>query len=147
MQLHVVEAGAGEVAELGVASMRLLVSSADTGGAFSLGEFRGDSGPWTVPHVHREAEEAFYVLEGSFSFTLGGRRVEAEPGAFLVVPRGTPHVLSAGPAGGAALVLWSPGGLEQMFLELARLGPTALTDPRARARLSERFDSVPVASR
>lgn len=139
-----VEAGDGEVADLGVAVMRLLVGAEHTGGALGVAEFRGRRGAWTVPHEHRELEECFYVLSGEFAFRAGDRQVEAAAGAFLMVPRGTPHVLEAVSDEASLLVLWTPGGLERMFLELARLHPESLTDPAARAAVSSRYDSIPV---
>jgi hypothetical protein len=36
-----------------------------------------------------------------------------------------------------------PGGLEEMFFELADLPPGAITDPAVRAAISARHDSVP----
>ena len=135
----------GEVAELGVASMRLVVSKADTDGTFALAEFHGSEGRWTVPHVHHEMIESFYVLDGTFLFTVGTREIEVKQGAFVMVPRGTRHVMSAGPGGGTLLTLFSPGGLEDMFLELGRLPAGSITDPRARAEIATRHDSVPVS--
>jgi quercetin dioxygenase-like cupin family protein len=134
----------GEVANLGVVNMRLLVSKAQTNGAFAVAEFRGPQGSWTVPHIHRGLEESFYVLEGTFGFTLGDREVEAKQGAFVLVPRGTPHIMRAGPGGGALLTLWAPGGLEEMFLELGRLPAESITDRAVRAEIAKRHDSVPV---
>jgi quercetin dioxygenase-like cupin family protein len=144
MDGYVVDRTHGEVANLGVVTMRLLVSKAQTNGAFAVAEFRGSQGSWTVPHVHQGLEESFYVLEGTFEFSLGDRRVEAEQGAFVLVPRGTPHIMRAGPGGGALLTLWAPGGLEEMFLELGRLPAESITDPAVRAEIAKRHDSVPV---
>lgn len=109
-----------------------------------MAEFRGAEGPWTVPHVHRRMEESFYVLEGTFAFTCGDRDVEAKEGALVRVPRGTPHVMRAGPGGGALLALFAPGGLEEMFLELGRLPADSITNPEVRAEITRRYDSVPV---
>ena len=134
----------GEVADLGVVSMRLILSEEQTNGAFAVAEFRGAEGVWTVPHVHERMEESFYVLEGTFVFTVGGLEVEAKQGAFLMVPRGTPHVMRAGPGGGALLTLFTPAGLEKMFIELGRLPATSITDPKVRAEIAKRHDSVPV---
>ena len=134
----------GEVADLGPVRMRLVVPASATGGTISVGEFRGAEGPWTVPHVHRHAEESFYVLDGRFTFTIGDREVDAEQGSFVLVPRDMRHVFRAGPGGGALLVVWTPGGNEQMFLELGRLPAGGLTDPAVRAEIGARFDSVPV---
>lgn len=62
-----------------------------------------------------------------------------------MVPRGTRHVFSAA-TDGVVLVLWTPGGLAQMFLELGRLPADSITDPAIRAEISQRYDSVPVGN-
>lgn len=144
METRFVHQSEGETADLGRIQMRLLAPSSATGGGFSVAEFRGSEGPWTIPHVHEHLEESFYILEGSFTFTCGGDTIETGPGAFLVVPRETPHVLGAGPGGGTLLVVWTPGGLEQMFLELGALPAGTITDPTVRAEIAQRYDSVPV---
>jgi len=89
-------------------------------------------------------EESFYVLDGEFSFTVGEETIPAGPGAYILVPRGTPHVMSAGAAGGRFLTFMVPGGMEGMFLELATLGPDSLRDPGVRAAITARYDSIPV---
>ncbi len=137
----------GEMADLGAVSMRLIVSKAQTNGALAVAEFRGSEGPWTVLHVHRLMEESFYVLGGTFTFTCGDRKMEATKGSFLMVPRGTPHLMRAGPGGGALLTLFSPGGLEEMFLELGRLPADSITDPGVRAEIAQHHDSIPVRGR
>src|SRR5262249_40004314 len=44
----------------------------DTNGAYSVAEV--DAGPelGPPPHVHRDADESFYILEGTFDFSLAG---------------------------------------------------------------------------
>ena len=144
MNTYFVDQAQGEVATLGTITMRLIVPSSHTDGTFAAAEFSGGEGPWTIPHVHRGLEESFYVLDGSFTFTCDGRDIEAKQGGFLLVPRGTPHVLSAGIGGGTLLTMWTPGGLEEMFLELGRLPADAITDPKVRAEIAKRHDSVPI---
>jgi mannose-6-phosphate isomerase-like protein (cupin superfamily) len=144
MQRHFVDQAQGGVSDLGVVSMRLIVSKAETNGAFAVAEFRGSEGPWTVPHVHRHMDESFYVLEGTFAFTCDEEELEAKPGAFLMVPRGTSHVMRAGPPGGVLLTMFVPGGLEEMFVELGRLPAESITNPEVRAAIARRYDSVPV---
>src|SRR4029079_15707689 len=96
--------------DLGPITMRLLVAAAASEGAFGLGEFSGGEGPWTIPHLHRNGEESFYVLDGTFVFTVGEDEIRAEPGSFILVPRGTRHVMRAEAGGGRFLTLWTPGG-------------------------------------
>ncbi len=142
---HTVAPGEGRTVELGVVRMRMLAGGdAGTGRAFTLAEFSGSQGAWTVPHLHRAMEESFFVLDGEFTFTVGAERVEAGPGMYILVPRGTSHSISAGSGGGRFLTLMVPGGLEEMFFELAGLPPNSIRDPAIRAAVSARYDSIPV---
>jgi len=141
---HLVQASQGETVDLGVAKMRLMVEDGVTVDGFSLAEFIGGEGPWTVPHIHNDTEEAFLVLDGRFTFTIDEKEIQVAPGDFLNVPRRTPHVFSGQAGGGRLLVLWVPGGLEGMFLELARLPAGSIRDRGVRAEISARYDSVPV---
>jgi mannose-6-phosphate isomerase-like protein (cupin superfamily) len=126
--------------------MRVLADAGATAdGGFSLTEFSGTTqGPWTVPHLHRGFEESFFVLDGRFTFTIAETPIEAGPGTYLLVPRGTAHTISAHEGGGRFLTLMVPGGLEEMFFELGQLPPNAIQDPEARRAVSARYDSIPV---
>jgi hypothetical protein len=88
-------------------------------------------------------EESFYILDGSFAFTVGDDDVQAGPGSFILVPRSTKHVMRAAPGGGRFLTLWTPGGLEAMFVELSRMPADSLRNPAVRRTISARFDSIP----
>ena len=50
----------------------------------------------TVPelHIHRQMEEMFYVLEGEVEIKVGNQTIQGQPGAFVLVPRGTPHTFA-----------------------------------------------------
>jgi len=140
---RVIDRSVAEAHPLGIVSVRLLAESEQTNGTFALGEFSGAEGPWTVPHVHERSEESFYVLDGAFTFTLGEEELDAGPGTFILVPRGMRHVMRAGADGGRFLTLWTPAGLESMFVELSKLPADSLRDPATRKAMSTRFDSVP----
>jgi len=141
---HVLKGSSGDSFDLGVVQMRLLATSKQTDGTFSLGEFFGAEGRWTVPHVHKQTHESFFVLEGAFTFSLGTEEIEAKAGTYILVPLGLPHVITALPGGGRFLTMWSPAGLEEMFVRLSQLAADGLRDPAVRVELSRTFDSVPV---
>jgi quercetin dioxygenase-like cupin family protein len=142
---HSVQPGEGKAIDLGVASMRFIASGETTSAGFTVAEMSGTTeGPWTVPHLHQGFEESFYVLDGLFTFSVGEERIEAAPGSYVLVPRGTAHTFEAAAGGGKFLLLMVPGGLEEMFLELANLPGDAIRDPAVRAAVSARYDSVPV---
>ena len=77
------------------------------GESTSLSVFEGlvppEGGP--PPHIHYHQEEAFYVLEGTFSFLSGDKIIKAEPGSFIWVPRVTLHTFkNTGAQSGRVLV-------------------------------------------
>jgi quercetin dioxygenase-like cupin family protein len=93
----------------------------ETNGAFSVAELaaRPELGP--PPHIHRHSDESFYILEGSFDFSLGGTAFSAGAGAFVHLPKGVVHTHRAG--GGAAaraLVIQSPAGVERFIEEAGK---------------------------
>ena len=97
-----------------------------TGGAYGLveEEFWGTPTPL---HTHTDAEEAFYVLSGHAAVWMDGAEIEARPGTFLLVPRGTPHALrrlTEEPV--RMLTLISPPGLERFFEAVVQEGEEAL---------------------
>ncbi len=119
--------GRVEVYELGVPDERLGIGS----------------GP--PPHVHRMHEEAFYVLEGEFSFQLDSVGQTAPQGTLIVVPRGTTHHFTGAP-GSRLLVFAIPGGLAGFFEELGSAHLAGRDDAEIRAELAGRYDSYPAAS-
>ena len=67
------------------------------GANFVVAEWKNVGGPpgpprWIAPlHLHRNDDEAWYVLEGSLCVQVGKDVVEARAGSAVFVPRGTPH--------------------------------------------------------
>ena len=64
---------------------------AETGGALSLWDITTKPGEEPGEHTHDDVHEMFYVLSGNITFRSGRRRFPAERGAFMFIPRGTPH--------------------------------------------------------
>jgi quercetin dioxygenase-like cupin family protein len=70
---------------------RFLVTGEETGGAYFAMEAVVPPGGGPPPHIHRNEDETFYVLEGEVEFLLGDRIVTGGAGDFVNVPRGTVH--------------------------------------------------------
>jgi mannose-6-phosphate isomerase-like protein (cupin superfamily) len=62
---------------------------AATGRSFQIHEWSG-SGPGYL-HVHYADDEAWHVLEGTLTFRLRDKQVEAPAGTTVFVPAGVPH--------------------------------------------------------
>ena len=118
------------------------VEAEATRGAYTLveEEFWGEATPL---HSHTDCEEAFYVLSGRAAVWLDDAEVEAVPGTFLLVPRGTAHALrrlSDEPV--RMVTLLSPPGLERFFAEVVAQGEEALlADPERLSALARRYGS------
>ncbi len=101
--------------------MVVKVRDGDTGGGYSIHDNTIPPGsPGPRPHVHRNHEEAFYVLEGELAVRVGAREITAPAGSFVVVPRGVVHQPSnPGTEPTRVLLIFSPGGMDRFFEEAA----------------------------
>jgi mannose-6-phosphate isomerase-like protein (cupin superfamily) len=118
----------------------LRASDVETDGGFEVIEYVGPATP--PPHVHKDHDEAFWILEGTFSFILGHETVEAPKGALVLVPRGTRHGFSVAP-GSRALLFTIPAGLAGFFRELGAGLAAGKPDAEIRAALAGKYDSHP----
>ena len=118
----------------------LRASAADTGGAFEVIEYTGPAIP--PPHVHKEHDEIFVILTGTFRFVLGQDTAEAPQGAVVLVPRGWRHGFAIEP-GSRALLLTIPAGLEGFFQELGAGLAEGRPSAAIRASLAGKYDSYP----
>jgi quercetin dioxygenase-like cupin family protein len=108
-----VPAGAGAGPEW----MSVRADAAATRGVLGVAEGLIPAGHSPHMHVHRDEDEAFYVLDGTVDFACGDERFRGEAGAFVFLPRGLPHTfLGVGPTAARVLILLLPGGLEELFL-------------------------------
>jgi quercetin dioxygenase-like cupin family protein len=92
-----------------------------TGGAFSMTYQIAPPGHATPYHLHHVEDEAFYVLDGEYTFICDGVKTVVGPGGYIFLPRGIPHgirVSSSVPA--TMLILATPGnGFVGMMEEMA----------------------------
>ena len=97
---------------------RFLVTGAETGGSYFAMEAIVPPGGGPPPHIHRNEDETFYVVEGESSILLGDRWVTAGPGDFVNVPRGRVHNFhNAGSELARLILTFTPAGIEHFFEE------------------------------
>ncbi len=134
----------------GADAITLKATSEETGGSIGFLEATSPPGYGPPRHVHRSSDDLFYVLEGEFLFLVGERQVNALPGAFVFIPRGTVHAAKViGSEPGKVLTAYVPGGLERSFEEFARLrteqaeGASRSTGPQNTTvdEINEKYDS------
>ena len=82
------------------------------------------------PHIHHREDEAFYILEGRFSFLCGEEQRLFEAGSFVYIPKGTLHTFrNAGDTPGRLLVTITPAGLENFFFAIGTPAAGSATPP------------------
>ena len=92
----------------------------ETNGALAAFESIAPSGEGPPLHVHRNEDEIWYVLAGSFRIKLDGEVRDAQPGTFAFIPRGVTHTWqSVGDEPGRLLVILAPAGLDRFFQRFA----------------------------
>ena len=97
---------------------RFLVTGAESGGACFAMEAIVPPGGGPPPHIHRNEDETFYVVEGEIEFLLGDEIVTGGVGDFVNVPRGTVHRFhNAGTTPARMILTFSPAGIEGFFEE------------------------------
>jgi len=87
----------------------------ETDGRYTLVDVREPEDAFAPLHVHHREDEAFWILEGEFTFEIGADTIKATPGSFVFGPRGVPHryTVDKGPA--RLLYVLSPAGFEELI--------------------------------
>src|SRR5262249_30712141 len=102
----------------------------DTNGALAVAEVTSNPEMGPPPHIHRHADESLYILEGTWDFSLDGRRFSAGVGAFVYLPKGVGRRHQAGGGKkGRALVIQSPAGVEKFIAEAGKPAPDPTAKP------------------
>jgi quercetin dioxygenase-like cupin family protein len=92
-----------------------LATEAETDGAFLLFEDQLDQGKVTPLHLHPDADETFYMLEGEVVVHIDGTQFPLAAGGIAIVPRGVPHAFMVTSAEARMLCLQTPGAGEAFY--------------------------------
>jgi quercetin dioxygenase-like cupin family protein len=93
--------------------------SADSGGAFSLGEVLLQPGDEPPLHIHAREDETWYILEGTILFQRGVERVVRHAGQAILLPRGVQHGFAVQSPKARILHFYTPAGIEEAFRSLS----------------------------
>ncbi len=111
----------GQKIQIAGGSYRILISGAETKGAYAMIEMSVPAGAGPPPHAHADFEEIFYVVEGELSFQSEAGHFLARKGATVVIPKGGMihqfKNLTDAPAKLLCTVM--PAGLDDMFVEFS----------------------------
>ena len=92
------------------------IPGAAVGGRFALVEFLFPRGASPPLHTHPQ-DESYILLDGSMTIVAGGERLELATGGTAAVPMGLPHTFRVNSETARVLLLSTPAGIEQLFLD------------------------------
>jgi mannose-6-phosphate isomerase-like protein (cupin superfamily) len=124
----------GRSIDLGNFAMVLKAGAEETGAANTLLEAAEPPGFGPPLHVHHDADEAFYVLNGEYIIFIDDREISCPTGSFVYIPTGTRHGFRVGGVPSRKLNLYTPGAMVGYFDELSASIAAGESDP---ARLDE----------
>jgi quercetin dioxygenase-like cupin family protein len=98
-----------------------LASGEETGGGFALSLVTQPPGTATPVHIHTLEDEAFYLLDGTMTYSADGELHRLARGSFIFLRRGLPHAFRVtGDAPVRFLAIASPGALMSLYDEAGR---------------------------
>jgi len=125
---------------IGQLRIRFLLEGEQSGGSVAMFEFDVPAGARVpIAHSHDGYEETIYGLEGTLTWTIGGRQVEVGPGEVLCIPRGAVHRFDNedDDVDARALAIVTPGILRpDYFLEMSTIVAQAAGGPPEPADLA-----------
>ena len=96
---------------------RVLATGEETGGLVGALDERSAHGIAAPMHVHEDADEIFYVLEGELTFFAGDQRIKAAPGALVYLPRFVHHGFQVDSEEARIFNFVTPAGFERLILD------------------------------
>lgn len=118
-QPFVIGPGEGRFIDLGQFGMMVKAGADETSGVVSVLEADEPPGFGPPIHVHDDAAEAFYVLEGEYLMYLEDREVVCPAGSFVFIPRGARHGFRVGDVPSRKLNFYFPAAMIGYFDDLA----------------------------
>lgn len=101
---------------------KIMLTSEDTGGAFSAIVVMHEPGGGPPPHSHAEQAEYMYIMEGTYEFTLDGETRTLGPDSIVFIPPNTVHTFRNITDKPGKVLDWSlPGGQDVYFREVSEL--------------------------
>ena len=109
------------------------VTGADTGGAFFVIEDELVQGKVTPLHIHPDADETFYMIEGEILVHIDGNETTVGAGGLAMFPRNVPHAFMVTSPTARMLSFQNPAAGEAFYRHASEASPTPVDFDRIRA--------------
>jgi quercetin dioxygenase-like cupin family protein len=120
--------------------MKFIASSEQTNGRYAVMELVEMPGYKTAWHRHPDADESFYVLEGTLTIKLVDKVYQLPAGSYVLIPRQTTHGQGNFTSSPLRLICtFTPGGFDHFFRDRIELDKTV---KRGDPQFQKRFDEL-----
>ena len=116
---YVLQPGEGSPIDLGGFLMTVKASAEQTYGAFTLLEASEPPNFGPPMHIHRDAAEVFFILEGEYLIFIDDEEIRCPAGSFVYIPAGAVHGFRVGDRPSRKLNLYLPAAMLGYFTELS----------------------------
>lgn len=135
----VLRPGEGRTIDLGNFLMSVKADSENTGGAFTLLEASEPPNFGPPMHIHHNAAEAFYVLDGEYIMFVDQTEFRCPAGSFVYIPAGAIHGFRVGSVPSKKLNLYVPQAMIGYFDDLAAAISAGNVDEAHLGEIAERY--------
>lgn len=135
----VLQPGEGRSIDLGGFLMTVKATAESTDSAFSLLEASEPPHFGPPMHIHRDAAEAFYVLEGEYLIFIDDQETRCPAGSFVYIPAGAVHGFRVGSVPSKKLNLYVPEAMVGYFDELSAAIASGDVDDDHLGAIAERY--------
>ena len=135
----ILQPGEGRSIDLGGFLMSVKATAEDTDGRFTLLEATEPPNFGPPMHIHRDAAEAFYVLEGEYVIFIDDVETRCPAGSFVYIPAGAVHGFRVGNTASRKLNLYVPEAMVGYFDELAAAIASGETDDDLLGAIAQRY--------
>jgi quercetin dioxygenase-like cupin family protein len=135
----VLQPGEGRSIDLGGFMMTVKATAESTDGAFTLLEATEPPHFGPPIHIHRDAAEAFYVIEGEYRIFINDDEIRSPAGSFVYIPPGVSHGFRVGDVPSKKLNLYVPHAMVGYFDELAAAIASGVVDDEHLAAIARRY--------
>lgn len=131
---------AHEPLEVGGADIHILLDREASGGSFGMFTVTQPEANGPPRHIHDDADEAFFIVDGEFEILSGENTVVVPEGEAAFAPKGAVHTFrSTKEDGGTILVIVTPGGFEGFFRQVVEEGVSPASNLERFLAISEKF--------
>ena len=105
------------------AVFHFLAMGNQTNGNQSLIKITVQRGAEPPAHTHSREDEAYFILAGSITYTIGEEIIKANQGEYVYLPKNVPHKFEIVSEKAEVLMWISPAGLDEWFWDNSAPAP------------------------